>query len=344
MFEQYAQAVGLDMHPSHWIEKISRVSPGRWVVDIKGNAASRLQIPADDLFKLVNCRAFSASTCDLTGKVRFQSDCASWALHAGALTSGFPAAAVETGHQFFEFESDGTHLIVPAILIVNALFGPIRTTIKYLLEPMGLDYLCVPTLDYEEPGVYFFDWKVKGGRDDSALLSWAHCFPSARCAWDSVLQHASGGCVGINLPNAMLTGTCYGYQVANRVVVTRLLLAKLVATEAPYPFAALHPTAFGCTGHNTRMTVRIPDFMATPTTDLEWLTLSTLFKGAADSYRTTIPKRPIVDALLRKCASGESWRVVGAGCNVFLDQWLVRWRRSGLWDALTEQLTRLRRP
>lgn len=337
----------------YWIEGIGRNAEGfvlETIAPQKGRATQHLKNLAEPQ------ELGRAQRCRLT------TDCASWSRETGAIF--WKPLDVEhhrpkDGHTVFRFADDGKYYLVPASVFIAAVMRPIQQIQHYLFKPQGLELFSTPINDSVLPsvGLLFSTSKIFGypNQPSNGLLanySWLHCFPSAYGMWSSVYLAACQGKLDVALPKARLTLTLHSVKAGNCRLVTRMLVTKLDALEAPYPFAA-HHTPHILMHESSELNWRElhrPQSLIPPhpdqtwlLSDDEWQAIEPLFAGRA---QTKYALRDILDLILVKLGTGRAWKKLDYG---FLNFSIVqatyqRLTKRGTWQIIAGMLMALRAP
>lgn len=294
-----------------------------------------------------------------TKRTRITTDCITWARHSAAPFwdwQGFEKQKPQARHAVFEVEADGKHYLIPAAVLISALVRPIQHTHAFLFRPQGLESFSTPLLGGSRPciGLHLPEYRVFGSRTPEGLLacySWMHCFPSARAMWDSVYAYANQGRLDLSLPVASLTMTLRSVPWDGKHLVVELVVMSATANEAPFAFAAGHPTDIAFhdsaamdwkVAHKPAGTIpaRGADWTLS---DGEWAILTAKLETRR---RARFDLRRIVDFILIKLGTGVAWRKLDyEELNLPIVQATYqRMQKDGRWATIEELLLASRRP
>ncbi|MDD5175163.1 MAG: hypothetical protein PHQ05_01905 [Sterolibacterium sp.] len=337
-----------------WIEGIGREGSayGATVIDENGNREWR---PVSALHDI-------ALTAPGVRRKRITTCFSTWM--AGPAEPFFEAldfkVRPENMQAVFQVEADNQVFLIPASVLMAALFRPFRKISPYLFRPQGLDDLCFPMKDSEGPPVAFFRSasSMLGSQKERtpALLqplSWMHCFPSARRMWDSVILAAREGQLGILLPKATVSMVMRVLPFSNYELVTDITITVLDAEDDPYAFAenhartiVFHQNAFHA-GHGR---AKPPIKADVPSrngiwamSEKEWgLVRDVVVKKASSRHS---PKT-VIDCILEKFGRGISWGDAPAGGTntSILTATHRQMLKDGRWPKLLGLLQELRAP
>lgn len=278
-----------------------------------------------------------------------------------AQTFGFNE--VRYDHAHYKFESDGKRYIVPAGVLMSAMFRPFHGIAKYLFAPQGLDNLCMPYANCENPEMLFFDTprvatgiQLHNAQGIVNSLSWMHCFSSGRQMWCSVLEHAKRGQLDLTLPAAAIHYYGKGHQLpSGEIIIGELRIRLLEAKEMPFEHFSKHSKIIEferilhkldiekpkqCYPKDLNIPLRDGD---SELSDSEWEVIKNdLIRGKTAGMHENL--RSILNMQLRKLSQGLRWSsVVSEDSEQYIcRKYLIRWRADGRWDQLIQILTTLR--
>lgn len=299
-----------------------------------------------------------------------QTSLQSWA----PLTNDELSAALETlgfspqcaGQLFcqsvYRFTEGPQTFLIPIGVLICALFRPFSGMSRYLLAPHGLDNLILPLDDSSKPEIRFYE----SARGNTGLqidkaegilnsLSWMYCFPSARHAWNSVLEYARQGRLDMKLPIGSFSFYGRGIRVGDQVFVTELTIKLLETTEEPYSAYSQHtkviefqrislserPPTHAITKENHLP--RRPCEDGYSLSDEEWLVLQPQMEKANHIPRQ-FSLRTVIDKILYKLGHGISWaNVPGPSFSTsLLPRTYSRMQKDGRWEILMNHLQQSR--
>jgi hypothetical protein len=278
---------------------------------------------------------------------------------------GFPPGC--SGQAFYGFEAEGQRYIIPAGVLMCALFRPFHGIAKYLFAPQGLDNLCIPYGNCEKPELLFFitPRRATGMQADKAQgilnsLSWMHCFPSARQMWCSVSEYAMQGRLDLKLPIGLFqyAGSA-GLLASGDVLICDFRIRLLKTEEEPIAQFSMHTKTIefervlhklntvGIAQQNNckylpDLTIPLRDGDWT-LTDKEWAAIEDIVVLINTQGRFANARR-LLNLQLQKLSQGLPWSRVTIGqqeqtaCRKSLNRMQV----DGRWDILVKRLRGLR--
>lgn len=260
--------------------------------------------------------------------------------------SGLPVPPGD-GHEVWSFQHNGNRYIVPALVLMRALFRPNHSLLPQLFRPQSLEDVCDFIGGDASSRVALTgglrDWA--GSRERSSLvepLSWMYSFPSARAMWASVLSASSRSTLGLQLPNASVRMVVHGKAHCKNFYVTRMVLVTLTAHDAPFEFANDHSRdicfhvsderlASGFKPNRSKdddINLRDGD---SSLSDAEWEDIEPLVHRGRDFKHSA---RAIVDAVLAKQSQGTSWTDTTYPPGIehtTASTAFHRWKKDGRW-------------
>ena len=330
-----------------WVNGLRRDAGGRWSMDVVDQCGNTNTSPAGGLYKVASVEQPRLRTwCARTGNRlatfgRFDTDFSDWQdsdpQEAALIALGHRCAG-DLRQQVFEVRRAQKRILIPAALLMKALFNPLQYTMEWLLLPQGIEACGVP--DLTNPPAMLVNnatWKhdIRNGRLTADLLYWTWCFPSARAAWDSVLEHANRARLGIDLPKARLNISGHGVSAGKALLATHLTLRHLTAIEVPFRFADPAWKQFKLDSRT--MTDNIAPgparFLSRKLTTNEWNAIAPLLLPKTGRPQSNSP-RDLFDAINAKFSSGAPWRKVPleAGTWENLAYHYRKWRKFGVWE------------
>lgn len=258
-------------------------------------------------------------------------------------------------HQVFQVDYNGLCLVVPAILVIKALFRPSATVFEYLFRPSGIDMLLAPTHSNGSVSVVLIPQRLRQHvpvRDSSfERLRWLYCFPSARAAFNSVYTHATSGAVGVTLPNAEVDIRLKGRMTGNKIFASSLHVKQCAPLEASFDWAGRQPQDFRLIGRavsehlNTILTDS--DLIEGPVgwelSNEEWARIEHLFPSGP-RLRSGSQARAFIGAIFRKLGTGVGWASVNSefGTTSAVSSFYRNCLRSKKWDKVIMTIMEMR--
>lgn len=260
-------------------------------------------------------------------------------------------------HIVLEGELDGVQVVIPALVLMRALFRPTRFLLPLMFRPQALDR--VRFLDFtRSPTEVVVDASWNGayrtGDEVQQCISWMTFFPSAIRFASSVHEFAMRGQIGMDMPHASARVTMDGLKVDGVLFVTEMRVISVRANEEPTLDATGCSREFVlrnvCRSGSKKAILteieKIPNGKSgdLDVSDSEWKSIEpTLLKGQR-RLRETVNQRYLFDALLEKINVGTAWRTMvpksGTSNNVrFAER---SWRSRGTLLPSLEILRNLR--
>lgn len=341
-----------------WVEGVAWL-PGGYKLHTRAKSGQSLVRPVSELQSIV-CEPEDRGT-----RLRGETDFSSWqAVPADEVAMiqarlGFPVGP--TRQDFYRFSCAGQAFVVPAGVLMCAMFRPFHGISRSLFAPQGLDNLFVPASNTERPELLFFqDVRTSTGiqphNAEGILnsLSWMCCFPSARTMWNSVLIHARGGNLSVGLPLGKATFAGRGTPVGDILFVVELQLKLLQTDEPPLPVFSRHTRLIefqrirrSKTNPSGKLAVQLDGLPARDgaysLSDAEWAELKDMMDclvGAPRQYEL----RGMIDSILEKLGKGRPWDHLPAGTRdgSHFRKTYCRMKADGRWDILLAVLQRHR--
>jgi hypothetical protein len=185
------------------------------------------------------------------------------------------------------------------------------------------------------------------------LLSWMHCYPSAKAMWASVQASAADGKIDLQLPAADLHVMAYGQPFGRNFYVTRISISSIQATEAPYAFAPHSNSTIWVKTPMKRPSSQLGEDLplrattdgSFDITDEEWSVVSSILEGPNYKKLSRELSRRFLNAHIRRTVQGMTLGAVAAAEGVHptsLHQALTRWRKDGRWEQIVRYLDSVR--
>lgn len=266
------------------------------------------------------------------------------------------------GQSAYRFSEGKQTFLIPIGVLICALFRPFSGISRYLLAPQGLDNFILPSDNSKKPKIQFYE-SARGNtglQPDKAegilnSLSWIYCFPSARRAWNSVLEYTRQGRLDMNLPIGNFSFTGRGVRTDNKILITELQIKILETTEEPFPAYSQHTKVieFQRILHSEHRMTGCPKIeRALPKstnedsyslTDDEWLYLQPFIERVSQIPRL-FSLRQVIDGILAKLGHGFPWADVPGlpFSNSLLPRTYSRMQKDGRWQILMSHLQQSR--
>ena len=296
-----------------------------------------------------------------------------WMSHdeVAAVAQTFGFNEVRCDHAHYMFESDGKRYIVPASVLMSAMFRPFHGIAKYLFAPQGLDSLCMPHGNCKNPEMLFFDTpraatgiQLHNAQGIVNSLSWMHCFSSGRQMWCSVLEHAKLGRLDLTLPASTIQYRAIGHVLASSdTVICRIHIQRMETHEQPFEQFSNHSRVIeferilhklnlkkSNLGYPKESKRLYPKDLGIPLRDGESTLADSEWEIVKD-YLIRVERvgknrdfRRIVNMQLQKLSQGLTWcAVVSEDSELYIcRQYLARWKADGRWEQFIQALIRLR--
>ncbi len=345
-----------------WICGVTYMPKGFCLRTVDGNQAEHVR-PVKEL------QAVLADDGDKLTRLRGNTSFADWRelsneeTDALAIELGFPTGC--NGQTFYEFKVEDQRYIIPAGVLMCAMFRPFHGIAKYLFAPQGLDNLCIPYGNCEKPELLFFivlrnSTGIQADKAEGILnsLSWMHCFPSARKMWCSAFLNALDGRLSLTLPNAGLNFSCHAQQLkSNTLLIQAFRIYNCVATEEPIESYSRHTksiyferTRNSEASNASRRNRRYPIDSRIPLrngecklSDDEW---SAIKEHVVINHKRAHLQhiRRFIDCHLQKLSQGITWSKLIDDDNeqALCRKLAARMKADGRWDVLITHLTQLR--
>lgn len=279
-----------------------------------------------------------------------------------ALHEDLGLAPKSFGQAFYKFTDENQTFIIPIGVTMCSLFRPFPGMSRFLLSPQGLENLVLPSENISKPTIQFYG----GARGNTGIqpdkaegilnsLSWMYCFPSARRAWNSVLEHARQGHLDMALPIGSFLFSGRGLPVGDEILITELQVKLLETIEEPFPAFSAHTKVieFQRILHSERrMTGGSKKEHALQSragddgfqlTDEEWQQLMPLVERASNIPRQ-FSLRDVINGILLKLTHGIPWSEVPGlpFSNSLLPRTYSRMQKDGRWETVMNCLKQQR--
>lgn len=274
-------------------------------------------------------------------------------------------AVTHDRHQVFGFPAGRSRVLVPALVLLRALFRPKGLLLPEMFGPNAIDNACHLTLQCSTPKlVLHAPWASRTSRiglgEVVEPLLWMQCFPSAYAAAGSVHTWARSRVIGIQLPQASISATIRGRRQGNLLCATDLRIGTLTPTEPPYAFSEGHPGLV----HFQRQFGKSPSAIhrdalrkaahsiprrangCVALTDGEWDTIAPVLLSGASIKRLKLDQREIFSGLLGMLANGTTWQEADFGAGTIGNALYAyrEWLKRGTLQQSLQLLGALRQP
>jgi hypothetical protein len=246
--------------------------------------------------------------------------CATDYLHAFGLQ--FPAH-IESRHVVFTAPTgDGSTVHVPALVLLRALFRPVRILHSAIYTPANIDQLAFINYSSSPPQVVLDMLGTKHleprwvGSQHQALL-WLHSSISARACAQSVYMNALKRQLSLSLPGGQVRMALHGQEIGEDLYVTKASLVRVKVPASDSITGQEQTFSFNSNVEEDRevfassRAIRVPlrldglSFL----TDAEWQVVEPLLQGKRPGKRRH-SRRALLDAILHKVASDTPWKKV----------------------------------
>jgi hypothetical protein len=224
-------------------------------------------------------------------------------------------------HGVLKGELDGVQVVIPALVLMRALFRPTKFLLPLMFRAQALDQ--VRFMDFTHtPAEVVVDAHWSGtyrtGKEVNECISWMTFFPSAIRLAASVHEAAMRGEIGMSMPRGSARSTVQGLKFAGVLFVTEMKVISIHTDEEPISAAT------GCSqnfvlrdvyrgnpleGGLTKIgMIPLASNGELDVSDSEWTAIeSTLLSGQIRN-REKINQRHLFDAILDKINTRTSWR------------------------------------
>lgn len=271
---------------------------------------------------------------------------------------------VRCQHTHYIFESGGKSYIVPAGVLLLAMFRPFHGIARFLFAPQGLDNLCMPHGNLKNPEVLFFGsprsatgMQLHNAQGIVNSLSWMQSFPSGRQMWSSVLEFSKQGQLNLTLPKANIQYFCIGHELSlGPIYIREIRIRLLEAEELPFESFSNHSRLIEFERvlhklHNPKSILRHPGDTSIPLrnnesklTDAEWSELKyiVLYRIRENGNVRT---RRVMDLILEKLSKGLIWSGVATDESErsMCIAYFARLKADGRWEKAISLLRELRK-
>jgi hypothetical protein len=333
-----------------WLQSVQRVS-GKLMAELRLDSGKTALTELDSTWELELPLSTRSKLFAVTRLAEWETIDATEYLAEMGIATDLP----ENRHQAFSINHNGLRLIIPAILMLKALFKPNATVFQYLFRPSGLDCLLAPVPNPGSMSVALLPTRIRQhmpiAERGLARLQWLYCFPTARKAFDSVYTNAARGVFGLVLPNIEARISVRGELRGRTLLVSTLTINSCRPLDAPFAWAGMQPQEFALTSYRRfaqlNPVLKNPDLVEGAAgwglSDDEWFQLEHLFPPRAGRI-TGDRARLLIDAILLKLGTGVGWGPVNAQCGTTaaVSSYYQACRRSGTWEIIQATLRETR--
>ncbi|MFA6064139.1 MAG: transposase [Gallionella sp.] len=291
-------------------------------------------------------------------------DFASWRnTSAAEYAEAFGISQVGEGHEVFEFFVGGRRYVVPALVLMRAMFRPHCYVLAEIFRPQGIENICHPSMSDNSFSVEpARKWPSSAQQQPNSsirqALTWLYCFPSARAMCGSVHERMMSGQIGLTVPIGHIRMAVHAVEIGTNSYVSAVTIVTLDTIEPPYEFAGdqAHHIGFNrsmqaATARRNsnrkclrdRSLLRHPDG-STNISDQEWDELEPHFSSRCTAAELKHDQRLLLDGILAKLINGTSWRktTYKVGNSVNASVLYRRLTRDGMWGRVESALRKQR--
>ena len=344
-----------------WVESLDRHN-GKLVARVAGVGRPKGLVELDAMH-LPNLPGITSSRLR---RVRIDSDFEAWSISSTKeYFAGFDFDLdAEEHHQVFAIMHDGVRYLIPALVLMKAMFRPFHQLAAFLFAPHGLELLSIPDLGSKEPSVHLMpgtlDTHSKRQASVREPLSWFWCFPTARKCWDSVYLWACKGKLAMDLPTGKIRLVVKGKKQAGTCYVTECSVIQVDIQERPHEFAQAHRRFIvfheGASLGDTRRGKRSRPAPLSDSkllmrngiwflSDEEWDAIKPIAAPNLSPYRKH-DLRIVLDGIIEKIGSGTPWQKMTYKAGDWRNAcWEYRkLRNGGEWERICLILAQTRAP
>lgn len=254
---------------------------------------------------------------------------------------------IESRHQIYQFIEGRTQYVVPALVLLRAIFQPSKYFLPEIFKPQALDRIGFMDLSTPNP-TFVIDayWASPGFRcatpSVERALTWMATAPSALRMANSVHQNAVKGRIALMLPSATAKFVVRGKKVGSTFYVSSLRITRIFIAEPSNQSATASQSEFSYVenGVTTASKRDIPCGQdgKLSLSDSEWMIIEPILLRETNMKRVVLSQRDIFNDVLNRLTTGTPWRHMDykTGTWVNASRAFQVWRKSGcLDDALT---------
>jgi hypothetical protein len=269
---------------------------------------------------------------------------------------------VTENHVIYSFETDGITVLIPALVLVRAIFAAPAILCDFLYRPQALDFLCAPIFEGSKVEIKIVPKSLTAAiRNRPAILprlTWFHFFPSARKMWHSVYRAACDGTLSLSLPAARADLSLRGVKKNGTLYVTDASIWTVQPNEPAYPWVPAdvaelcfdkRKTSGKATKHATRddgiPRTRDGTFELS---ELEWNAIKSTvrYREGHQSPRLRCDPKLVLSGILEKLGTGRSWAEteIQWPSRGVLNSTYSYLKKTGRWENMLLALRKIREP
>jgi len=289
----------------------------------------------------------------ITRKVDIDTSFASWQkVESHEYTNAYglkvPLGA-KSMHSIFEFKFRKTRILVPALVLIRALFIPNKALLRVSFQAQFLEsigFIGKSGLNIDSP------WHKPGYRLMSAnienALRWMFSFPSAYRMAHSVHEAAIRGRIDLKLPKAKARVNVEGLKIKNTYYASKLSISKITAEELPFDdIKEISPLVHylgAPQGTNKTYVIPTNENGDIQITDSEWQHLEPLLLAEPNGRKYKLSQRGIFNGIISKLHFNTPWRKTcyQTGTFIHASRAYQFWKKRGTFDVALELLRQLR--
>jgi len=226
-------------------------------------------------------------------------------------------------HMVLEGELDGVQVVIPALVLMRALFRPTKFLLPLMFRPQALDHVCF--VDFERSPVdvvVHATWNgtYRAGDEVQQCVSWMTLFPSATRFAASIHAFALRGQIGMEVPQGSARVTMDGLKVDGVLFATEMKVISVRANEEPIlaatgcsrDFVLRNVSRSSSRKANLTEIGKIPNGKSgdLDVSDSEWKAIEPTLLEGQRRLSETVNQRYLFDALLEKINVGTAWRTM----------------------------------
>lgn len=251
-------------------------------------------------------------------------------------------------HQLYEFRIDTTRYVVPALVLMQAIFKPNNRLLPLLFRPDQLGSISyIKTSTAGASTVLCSPWS-NYNRINAELVSerldWVNFYPSAKKMLHSVFQNALKGWLKLELPKAKIKMMCFGVRKDETLYVSGISIKELVPTEAPsVPVQQRYNEALENKKNSIDVSFLRPDNFRL--SDYEWSEIEgNLLEKNKAITRHILNQKLIFEDILYRLITGTPWEKINYQTGNMLNATYAygTWRKDGRLKAAIMKLRELR--
>ncbi|SAL57649.1 MULTISPECIES: transposase [Burkholderiaceae] len=291
-------------------------------------------------------------------KLRFTTNFDDWEVSDSAeylALSGMHYCGPGDSHKIYVAHYLGLRVLIPALVVVKALFTPNSIFFNHLYRPTSLDQIVAPVMQAKGLGCVLIhrglSRRIWATPPKPALLQWMYFFPSAREAFASIRANALRRAIGLELPKLLADGVLTGSLHGRVFVASSMSLHRLKPQEQAFSWGGEQPVEFTLQSsqgalENLNPILKNTNLIEGPNgwglADTEWSQLKHIVRPY--HLEASNDDRTLIDAILIKLATGMGWRSVNGmlGNATKVSSFYQRLRQSGRWEEFEASLLRLR--